>query len=279
MRKYRRDYQLKRLQPTRHILRHQRRRRLKPILSNRFFWLGLLILVFLLSLFYFLFFSEFFQTEKIIVTGEERASKEELRLLVEKKLENKILFFKTKSIFLVNLNETRKEILNNFPQIAEVEISRRLPDAINILVVERLSLAVWCREENCFLLDKEGVIFEETSPETSLPKIIDKQNLTTPALGERIIEKEGLCQIIEIKSKLDDGLKIQIAEVFFIAEERLNLKTSEGWEIYLNPKGDIGWQLTKLRVDLEEEIPPERRKDLEYVELRFGNFAPYKYKD
>jgi len=30
---------------------------------------------------------------------------------------------------------------------------------------------------------------------------------------------------------------------------------------------------------LEEKIPPESRKDLEYIELRFGNLAPFKYKD
>jgi len=55
-----------------------------------------------------------------------------------------------------------------------------------------------------------------------------------------------------------------------------------GWEIYFNlqkDQKDIDWQLVKLRAVLEEKIPSENRKDLEYIELRFGNFAPYKYKD
>ncbi len=98
-------------------------------------------------------------------------------------------------------------------------------------------------------------------------------------LGDRVLEKELLSSILEIESKLKNNLKIIPEEALVVSEERINLKTSEGWEIYLNPKGDIEWQLTKLRVDLEEEIPQERRKDLEYIELRFGNFAPYKYKD
>jgi len=34
-----------------------------------------------------------------------------------------------------------------------------------------------------------------------------------------------------------------------------------------------------LRAVLEEEILPEKRKNLEYIELRFGNLAPYKYKE
>ena len=97
-------------------------------------------------------------------------------------------------------------------------------------------------------------------------------------LGDRVLEKELISAILEIESKLENDLKIPIEEVLVVSDERINIKTSDGWEIYLNPKGDIEWQLTKLRVDLEEEIPQERRKDLEYIELRFGNFAPYKYR-
>ena len=113
-------------------------KRKKPILKNRFFWLGILIFVFVVSLSYFLFFSEIFQLEKIIVTGEEKVSKEDIKLVVEEKIEKKILFFKTKSIFLVNISEIKKDILGGFPQIAEVEIKRSFPDALNIVVVERL---------------------------------------------------------------------------------------------------------------------------------------------
>jgi len=263
---------------TRRFRKPYRIRKKKSIFSNRFFWLGILILVIIGTVFYFLFFSEIFQIKKIIVTGEEKVSKEDLKLLIEKKLENKILFFETKSIFLVNLNEIKKNILNDFSQIAEIEIGRGFPDTLNIIVVERLALATWCRGDHCFLLDNEGVIFEETSPQVDLVKIINRQNLDPFNLGEKVIEKKLLVQILEIESKLKKGFKIQPQEISIIFEERLNIKTLEDWKIFLNPRGDIEWQLTKLEAVLEEEIPSERRKDLEYIELRFGNLAPYKYK-
>lgn len=257
---------------------HQFKRK-RSIFKNRFFWLGIIIFVFIGSLFYFLFFSEVFQVKNIIVTGEEKVSKESIRLLIEKKLENKILFFKTKSIFLVNLKETKKDILNSFPQIAEVEINQGSPDSLNIVVVERLGSVNWCREESCFLLDSEGIIFEESQLNANLIKINDKQNITPFTLGERAIEGDFLKKILKIESKLKTGLRVPIEEFIIISEERLNVKTSENWEIYLNPKKDIDWQITKLLVVLEEKIPPETRKDLEYVDLRFGNFAPFKYRD
>ena len=252
----------------------------KSIISSRFLWLGVLFLVFIVSIFYFLFFSELFQVEKIIVTGEEKVAKENLELLVEKKLEKKILFFKTKSIFLVNLNEVKKDILNNFPYIAEVEVSRGFPDALNIIIVERFGLTVWCQAEQCFSVDNEGVIFEEIFDID--PKAFQIKNLAQVSelkLGDKVIEKEKLNQILDIKSKLRDNLKISLTAVTTVSETRLNIKTSEGWEIYFNPQGQLEWQLTKLEAVLEEEILPENRKNLEYVDLRFGNLAPYKYKD
>ncbi len=252
----------------------------KSIISYRFFWLGILIFVILSSIFYFLFFSQTFQVEKIIVTGEEKVAKEDLKLLVEKKLEKKILFFKTRNIFLVNLNEIKEDILNNFPQIAEVEISRGLPDALNIIAVERFGLAVWCQGEQCFLLDNEGVIFEEIFDID--PKAFQIKNLAQVSelkLGDKVIEKEKLNQVLDIKSKLRDNLKIPLTAVTTVSGDRFNVETSEGWEIYFNPEGDMEWQLTKLRAVLEEGILPENRKNLEYIELRFGNFANPKYRD
>ena len=255
-------------------------KRKKSIFRNRFLWLGVLFFFFIIAIFYFLFFLEVFQVERIIVTGEEKVAKEDLELLVEKKLERKILFFKTKSIFAVDTQNIKKDILNSFPNISEVEISRGFPDALNIVVVKRFGLTVWCQRERCFLLDGEGVIFEEIFD--TEPKAFQIKNLTQAPelkLGDKVIEKEKLNQILDIESKLRNNLKISLATVVLVSEERLNIETSEGWEIYFNFEGDIEWQLTKLRAVLEEEILPENRKNLEYIDLRFGNLAPYKYRD
>jgi hypothetical protein len=105
--------------------------------------------------------------------------------------------------------------------------------------------------------------------------LIQKRNLK---LGERAVTKEKISKILEIKSKLEDILKIQIKKADLISEKRLNVKTFEGWDIYFNLKKDLDWQLTKLKAVLDEKIPEEKRKDLEYVDLRFGNLAPFKYK-
>ena len=251
----------------------------KTIWKNRFFRLGIMIFIFFAILSYFLLFSEFFQVKQIIITGEEKVSSENIKSLIEKKLENKILFFHTKSLFLVDFKKIRKDILDSFPQIAKVEIKQGFPDSLDIIVIERLSLAVWCQADDCFLLDNEGVIFETISQEHN--NYLTIKNLTlnqNPELGRKVIGREVLDQILKIEPILKEELKIPLQDISIISNERLNIRTFEGWEIYFNPKGDLNWQSTKLRAVLSEEIPAEKRKNLEYIELRFGNFAPYKYR-
>jgi len=251
-------------------------RKKKSIVKNRFFWLTLLILLFLGTFLYFLFFSPFFQIKEILISGNEEISAEKVKNIVEKNLEKKILFLSTKNIFLVNLNHIKKEILDSFPPIAETEILKVFPDTLNVIIEERLAIANLCQENNCFLLDGEGIIFEKNFKE-NLIKIADEQTVDRiPTLGEKIIEKDYLDKIFKVQKNISEDLKIEIKE-FIVFGEKLNVRTIENWEIYFDPKGDLSWQLTKLNLVLKEKIPLEKRKDLEYIELRFGDFATFRY--
>lgn len=252
----------------------------KPFFRSGFFWLALLIIIILSSLFYFLFFHQIFQIEKINISGQNKISQDSISSIIENKLEQKIIFFKTKSIFLINLKKIKEEILDEIAQIGEVEIKRQFPDTLNAVVAEREEVAVWCQNEKCFLTDKEGIIFEEKeSPEEDLIKITDKEKTNTLLFGEEVIAKDDLEKLLKIASKLKSDLKIPVKDFLVSSEGTLTLLTEENWEIYFTLKNDIDWQITKLGAVLEEKIPPERRKDLEYIELRFGNFAPFKYRD
>lgn len=246
-----------------------RYRRKKSILKSRFFWLTALILFVFTSLFSFLFFSGIFLVEKIIVTGQEKVSKEAIKSLVV-----------PGNIFLIDKEAIRVKILESFPQIAEVEISRGLPDSLNILVVERVPVAVWCQEEDCFLLDNKGMIFEKTTveDENQRASIRDLRG-GEMALGEIVIGEEELSKILKIGSDLKSGLKIEIGEFMISPDDKLIALTRGNWEIYFSLANDIDWQVTKLKAVLEEKIPKDQRGDLEYIDLRFGNFAPYKYKN
>jgi hypothetical protein len=142
--------------------------------------------------------------------------------------------------------------------------------------VEREGLANFCREEDCFSLDKEGVVFEiNDHPGPLIRTVIFNGEIE---LGDKVIGKEELNQLLEVNSRLERDLDIAVKELLISSSEKLTVLTQEGWEIYLNFREGTEWQLTKLKVLLDEKIPPEKRKDLEWIELRFGNFANPKYK-
>ncbi|MCK4554783.1 hypothetical protein KAU19_07580, partial [Candidatus Parcubacteria bacterium] len=98
------------------------------------------------------------------------------------------------------------------------------------------------------------------------------------ALGDKVIDTDKISQIFNIKSDLRSSLGIMIDEVVIVSEQRFNFTTVDGWDIYFNPQNNIDWQIVKLKEVLEQEIPNENRGLLEYIELRFDNFAPYKYR-
>jgi cell division septal protein FtsQ len=254
----------------RHYRKPHRYKKKRPILSKRFFWLGILFLIVVGAVFYCLFFLNAFQVEKIIVSGEEKVSKEEIEFLVEARIENRVLFFRTKSIFAVDVGQIKRDILNFFPQIAEVKVSRSFFDAVNVAVVERKGVALWCQDEACFLVDEKGIIFEEILTETDLFKIEKAEFRENPALGEPVLEEATLDQILYIRDKLAEIVNLPTVEAFLASAERLNVRTAEDWEIYFNLKGDLDWQITELVLVLEKQISPEKRGELEYIDLRFS---------
>lgn len=256
----------------------------KSIFRNRFFWLGILILIIFGGIFYLICFHSFFQVKVIKIFGNQKVATEDLENLVNEKITQKVLFFPSRSIFFANFSEIKKEILKNFPQVEETDLKREFPDTLFLQIKERKPVAVFCEEANCFFIDKHGIIFESAVTKTdlirlaSLPRDSAKEVEREISLGEKIISEEHLSKILEVGVKIKNELKILPEEFLVVSEERFNVKTLEGWQIYFNFREDLDWQLTKLRAVLEEEIPQEKRKDLEYIDVRFGNFAPYKYR-
>jgi len=136
----------------------------------------------------------------------------------------------------------------------------------DFLVRQPAAVAVWCGQE-CFLADKNGMIFKKALAETDLIKIFGKKELLISQIN----------WILEIESKLKEDLGIRIEKADLVSFQRLNAQTSEGWAIYFDLSGDLDWQITKLGLVLEKQIPPEKRGSLEYIDLRFSRIY-YKYR-
>lgn len=242
----------------------------KPILRKKFLALGFLVLVAIGVVFYGLFIWKVFWVDRIVISGERKITKEEIVSLAEKGLEGKVLFLATKSILAVNTKQIGENILKAFPQIASAEVKRSFFDAISVQITERTASALWCENDSCFSLDKHGVIFEQAPSDSGLIVIAATQPSGELFLGKTVIAEDKINQILAIENKLVEDSKIFIKKAVLVSNERLDIETTEGWTVRFNLRGDLDWQATELKLALERQISPEKRKSLEYIDLRFS---------
>jgi cell division septal protein FtsQ len=237
----------------------------KPFFKKPIFWILFFLILILAAISSVIFFSNIFKIKRIEILGEQRIQKEDFKKFLESKIE-------AKNIFLIKLDPIKNEILKNFPQISSVEIKRKFPSILLFKIAERKEVAAFCQKEDCYLIDKEGIVFERGGE--GILKI-ERENFGGEIKpGDRVIEKAILEKILEISKKIEFGIE----KVTIISEDNLHFKTSQSFEIFIDPQKDIDWQITKLKVALENAIPKEKIGDLEYIDLRFGNFAYPKYK-
>ncbi len=249
-----------------------RAKRKKSIFKNRFFWLGLLFLIILGAAFYFVVFSSVFKIKEIQISGDIKISVEEIRNIILEQIDKN--YFK-KSIFLVSLKEISGTLLERFPQVARITIDRSFPNVLAVVVEERKPIAIFLQAEDYYFIDNQGIIFEKISEiPPQMLKIKNSIWISDLGLGKGIFSKERMEQILKIEAKLND-LEISPREVSVISDKRLNVETLENWKIFFNPKEDLDWQLTELDLLIKKRILPDKRKNLEYIDLRFEKIYIY----
>lgn len=244
----------------------------KRFLKSRLFFDILLGFIFFSSLAYFLFLSPVFKINNIQIISPSEIPRERVGQIVSS--------WMGKSYFLVDAKKMSQKISNEFPQALKVEVKRGLPGSIFIEIKPRIAQSVWCfgsqaTSSDCFLVDQQRIIFASfslDSPKNNL--VMVNSELPIKAIFSEVCTSSLMERIVETNKVLNDfGLSSSV----FIEKANgfLNVKTIEGWEAFFNPKQVLTSDMLKLRLLLEKEISPEKRKTLEYIDLRFSK-AYYK---
>lgn len=230
-----------------------------------------------LAIFYVIYFSSFFQIKKIEISGNQKVSSQELISDIEEKLTKKILFFNSKSLFLAEPEEIENIILKKYPIIEKTDFLKKLPDKLEVLIKERSPVAVFEKDNEYFFIDESGIVFEKIESRRDFLLIKKTESDEKINLGENIIKKEQVSQILKADLEIKDKTpKVDIDFAQIVNEQRFNIKTLEGFEIFFDFSKDIPQQVLNLSVVLKEKISPQARRNLEYIDLRFGNQIYYK---
>lgn len=245
----------------------------KSIFKSKLFWILLLSALSAGGLAYLLIFSQVFQVKEINISGNLIISNEQLLKVIEPNIRKQIIW-ETKSIFLIDLNKIEQEILKQFPEIENIKLKRRLPELLISEIKERQIFAVIrLPSGKIFSVDKYGIVFEERQRQNDL--LIDFSNEKELVFGENIIDPEKLKAISKIKDSLQKQLDIETEKLLFLGD-RLNVTTSQGFEIYFGFTTDVEDQIFNLEMLGKEKLKIEDLQSLEYIDLRFGDKVFYK---
>jgi len=240
-------------------------------------------LVFLSFFFWFFLFSDFFQVKEIRVFLTQRDKGLENKMIdcVDSLIPRKILFWQTRSIFLISSQKIKENILHNFCSLENLEIQKKYPKTLILKGKIRKKDFVFCDNfNNCFFVDSFGVLFKRKST-TSFPVLtLPLEKEKNFSLCQQLSIANYLPELLKIKNQIEEGLKIPLLEIRYFLPEKVVFLTKEGWQIYFNLDKEIDWQLTKLDTVLKEKLKDSKsRKELWYIDVRFGNFANLKYNE
>lgn len=259
--------------------------------SGRFF--SRLVFYFLILLFlgtsgYLLFFSGFLNVSKIEIQGNEIVKSAEVERIIDSKLEGKYLkFLEKNNLLLLSSGGIKNEILSKFRIVKQVIVKKHFPNDIKISISERTPQLILNSAGKDWMIDEDGKIFDEAGFDYSylgqdnFPVIFDESNKGL-TLGDAAMNEKYISFIADFRKKSGDETGIEFDQeirVPGISSGEIRMKTRDGWLIFLDEGLGADKAKEMLQAVLDNKIAKEERLNLEYIDLRIPNKVFYKFKD
>lgn len=248
-------------------------------MKNSFFWscaggIGISAMLIYLAVF-----PPFVQVAAVEARGAKTVEARQVEEAAREFLPKDFMLAKTQSIFLLPRRTIEQKLKAAFPQFKEVKVKRSWFNRKAVInIEEREGKAMLCQGSGkCFLVDKDGVLFLEAGQKDSFFRIL----LMHPKelnLRDSVEDVSSLRLLFSMYEELDQERFLEEQGFSFLSfelgpGEKLEGTTSEGWKVFFTLQKDVAWQAQKLRAVLKEKVSREKRKTLEYIDVRFGDQA------
>lgn len=223
--------------------------------------------------------------DKIEIRGAALLSAAEIENEVNSEISGShFLILPRNNFFLVSNKSIAQNLSVRFHRIAEVIVNKKFPKEIDVEIKERSLWGAYCQtldagetRHSCFYIDDRGMAYEDISGfEGSLLPIVYSPREVK--VGDEVLSSVTL----EFYGRARESAFAVNANLLSItlststpADARLNF--AEGWHALVTMARPAGEWLDVLKIVLEKEIG-DRRSQLEYIDLRFGNKVFYKYR-
>jgi cell division septal protein FtsQ len=246
---------------------HRAKKR-KPFLAKAWFWRAIFGVAAGGGLVWLVCFSPALEVKEITVSGAKNVNSNDCAKLIQDEVNKKIALLDSKSILLFNLDQARQDILARFPQIGDIKIERQFPSKIYASIQERQGVAVFNGGAIKFLVDDNGIAFEEAAGSENLLEISNSHEQELK-LGGQALPKDVLSGILRMAGGINGLNGIAAVAAVIATPERINIQTKEGWYVYFDPLKDVDSQLSKLAAVIGDDAFKSKKANLEYVDVRF----------
>lgn len=220
-------------------------------------------------------------------------------------------FIPRKNYFFTNTESLAADLARIYPRIASVRVNKEFPRTLIATIEERKFWGMYCVRpadeefrtasstetgmpasvatasvvslapppQKCAYLDKTGFAFEE-APYSSGALIIKIIGTGSDIpLNQTVVVPEMLSVVEAFSRAMRDEARIAITGFEFVPQvaSEIHLMTQEGFRIWVDVSDDPSRVARTLNVVLAREIG-ERRKELEYIDLRLGGKVFYRMK-
>lgn len=235
------------------------------------------------------------QIKHISITGLEAMSEQAVRSEVNTALANFYFagLIPYRFLLAAPLEALAHGIMQHFSLIADVAIAREFPDTLAITVRERKPFGIICNgaflapppfdrqqpEVQCAYLDTTGVAYQQAPRTTGFLIIKIFTDDTAISIGTQMIDKVMVQRMIDVGEKVNPAVGSSVISYQLLRNtpRELRVTVKEGFSLIFNRDDDLNQTLSVLRTLLEKEIG-QKRKHLDYIDLRFGNKVFYKFK-
>lgn len=244
-------------------------------------FLGVALAIFLF-IFYLWFYSEHFRIKQINISGNlGEVSQEEIKGIIEETLKKHSVFLLPGDNYFLMRTKPIERAFTQKNILAEVEIKKDFPNALNVKVKEKLGRMIWVVGEELYLLELDGKITTRLEARDlvniGVPVIYDLSN-TAFDLNQPVVNPKLVNLIAEIYTDFA-GFELPVVELDYFKLDSpqanyVKIVTKRGFEIHVNYLSSLTEQLDKLKksllfgkIDLNK---------INYINLRVANQVIYK---
>lgn len=197
--------------------------------------------------------------------------------------------------FAVGSTRLAERIGREFPKLKEVQVRKRFPDSLTIQASERELFAILCNDKErdtlsastpsastlvkCAYLDADGIAYSAAPVfagrlilkiRTDFEKITIGREVFAPALIEKF-------RFITSALASKMGIAVEWFELSERVPSEFRVATADGLSLFFRVEDEYENAFRVLGRVLQDEIG-DRREEVDYIDLRFGNKVFYKMK-